>query len=164
MISEKVLKALNEQIGKEIFSSYLYLSMASYFDAIDLPGFAKWMKVQATEELGHAKKIYGFIYDRGGRVELPAIEKPKCEWESPLRAFEDAYGHEVFITKSIYSILDIAKEEKDYATKEFLQWFVKEQVEEELQVELIVKNLKKLGDSPIAIYMLDKELGNRGAD
>ena len=102
MISEKVLKALNEQLGKEVFSSYLYLSMASYFDAIDLPGFAKWMKVQATEELGHAKKIYEFIYDRGGRVELPAIEKPKCEWESPLRAFEDAYGHEVFITKSIF--------------------------------------------------------------
>jgi len=122
------------------------------------------MKIQAKEELGHAKKLYEFIYDRGGRVELPAIEKPKCEWESPLRAFEDAYGHEVFITKSIYSILDIAKEEKDYATKEFLQWFVKEQVEEELQVELIVKNLKKLGDSNQLQYnMLDKELGNRGA-
>ncbi len=164
MISERVVKALNEQIGKEVFSSYLYLSMASYFDSIDLPGFAKWMKVQASEELGHAKKIYEFVYDRGGRVELPAIEKPKCEWEFPLRAFEDAYEHEVFITKSIHSILDIAREEKDYATNEFLQWFVKEQVEEELQVELIVKNLKRLGDSPVAIYMLDKELGSRGAD
>jgi len=164
MISEKVLKALNEQLGKEVFSSYLYLSMASYFDAIDLPGFAKWMKVQATEELGHAKKIYEFIYDRGGRVELPAIEKPKCEWESPLKVFESAYEHERFITKSINSIVETARDDKDYATEQFLQWFVKEQVEEELQVELIVKNLKKLGDSPIAIYMLDKELGGRGAD
>ncbi len=161
MISEKVLKALNEQVGKEIFSSYLYLSMASYFDSIDLLGFGKWMKVQAREELGHAMKIYEFIYERGGRVELPAIEKPQSNWESPLKAFEAAYHHERFITDSIYKIYSLANEEKDYATQEFLNWFVKEQIEEETQTELIFKKLQKLQDSPVALYMLDKEVGTR---
>ncbi|ABS61228.1 ferritin [Fervidobacterium nodosum] len=162
MISEKVLKALNEQVGKEIFSSYLYLSMATYFDSIDLLGFGKWMKVQAREELGHAMKIYEFIYERGGRVELPAIEKPQSNWESPLKAFEAAYNHERFITESINKIYSLAKEENDYATQEFLNWFVKEQVEEEAQTELILKKLQKLQDSPTALYMLDKEVGSRG--
>lgn len=161
MINEKVLKALNEQVGKEIFSSYLYLSMASYFDSIDLLGFGKWMKVQAREELGHAMKIYEFIYERGGRVELPAIEKPQSNWESPLKAFEAAYNHERFITESINKIYSLAKEENDYATQEFLNWFVKEQVEEEAQTELILKKLQKLQDSPTALYMLDKEAGSR---
>ncbi|PHJ13962.1 ferritin [Fervidobacterium sp. SC_NGM5_G05] len=162
MISEKVLKALNEQVGKEIFSSYLYLSMATYFDSIDLLGFGKWMKVQAREELGHAMNIYEFIYERGGRVELPAIEKPQSNWESPLKAFEAAYNHERFITESINKIYSLAKEENDYATQEFLNWFVKEQVEEEAQTELILKKLQKLQDSPTALYMLDKEVGSRG--
>ncbi|KAF2961025.1 ferritin [Fervidobacterium sp. 2310opik-2] len=161
MISERVLKALNEQVGKEIFSSYLYLSMATYFDSIDLLGFGKWMKVQAREELGHAMKIYEFIYERGGRVELPAIEKPQSNWESPLKAFEAAYNHERFITESINKIYSLAKEENDYATQEFLNWFVKEQVEEEAQTELILKKLQKLQDSPTALYMLDKEAGSR---
>ncbi|HOJ94154.1 MAG TPA: ferritin, partial [Fervidobacterium nodosum] len=144
-----------------IFSSYLYLSMATYFDSIDLLGFGKWMKVQAREELGHAMKIYEFIYERGGRVELPAIEKPQSNWESPLKAFEAAYNHERFITESINKIYSLAKEENDYATQEFLNWFVKEQVEEEAQTELILKKLQKLQDSPTALYMLDKEAGSR---
>ncbi|MGB4263642.1 MAG: ferritin [Fervidobacterium sp.] len=164
MVSEKVLKELNDQVGREIFSSYLYLSMASYFDSVDLPGFATWMKVQAKEELGHAMRIYNFIYDRGGKVELPGFEKPRCEWESPLEVFENAYEHEKFVTNNIYSILEIAKQEKDYATEEFLQWFVKEQVEEELQVDVIMKRLQKLGDSAVGMYMLDKELGKRKDD
>lgn len=161
MLSENVLKALNEQVGREVYSAYLYLSMASYFDAQDLPGFAKWMKIQAKEELGHAMKIYEYIYERNGRVELPALEKPRCEWESPLKAFEQAVEHEKYITKSIYSILELARAENDHATANFLQWFVKEQVEEEAQVELIVRKLSKVGDSGIGLYMMDRELGSR---
>uniref|UniRef100_A0A7C5VM64 Ferritin n=1 Tax=Fervidobacterium thailandense TaxID=1008305 RepID=A0A7C5VM64_9BACT len=161
MIPEKVLKILNEQVGKELYSAYLYLSMASYFDAEDLQGFAHWMKIQAKEELGHAMKIYEFIYERGGRVELPALEKPRCHWSSPLEAFKQALEHERFITSSIHNILELARTENDHPTANFIQWFVKEQVEEEAQVELIVKKLQKLGDSPTALYMLDKELGNR---
>lgn len=161
MISEKVAKHLNEQLGKELFSSYLYLSMASYFDSIDLTGFASWMKVQAKEELGHAMRIYDFLYERGARVELPALEKPKSEWESPLSAFKAAYEHERFVTESINKLLELAKKEKDYATEQFLQWFIEEQVEEEAQTELVVRKLQRLGDSYIALYMLDKELGSR---
>lgn len=161
MIPEKVLRLLNEQVGKEIYSAYLYLSMASYFDAEDFQGFAHWMKVQAKEELGHAMKIYEFIYERGGRVELPALEKPTCHWNSPLEAFKQALEHERFITSSIHNILELARTENDHPTANFIQWFVKEQVEEEAQVELIVKKLQKLGDSPVALYMLDRELGNR---
>lgn len=161
MIGEKVAKALNEQVGKELFSAYLYLSMASYFDSADLPGFANWMKIQAKEELGHAMRIYDFLYERGARVELPALEKPTNEWESPLKAFQAAYEHERFVTESINKILELAKKEKDYATEQFLQWFVNEQVEEEAQTDVIVRKLKKLSDSPVALYMLDKELGSR---
>lgn len=161
MIPEKVLRLLNEQVGKEIYSAYLYLSMASYFDAEDFQGFAHWMKVQAKEELGHAMKIYEFIYERGGRVELPALEKPTCQWDSPLEVFKQALEHERFITSSIHNILEVARTENDHPTANFIQWFVKEQVEEEAQVELIVKKLQKLGDSPVALYMLDRELGNR---
>ncbi|MCX7654756.1 MAG: ferritin [Fervidobacterium sp.] len=161
MIGEKVYKMLNEQVGKELYSAYLYLSMAAYFDAIDLPGFAKWMKVQAKEEVGHAMKIYEFIYERGERVEFPTLEKPQPSWESPLKAFEAAYTHERFVTESINKIYECAKEENDYATEQFLHWFIKEQVEEEAQTELIVRKLRKLQDSPTGLYMLDKELGSR---
>ncbi|ODN30692.1 ferritin [Fervidobacterium thailandense] len=161
MIPEKVLKVLNEQVGKELYSAYLYLSMATYFDAEDLQGFAHWMKVQAKEELGHAMKIYEYIYERGGRVELPALEKPRCQWDSPLEAFKQALEHERFITSSIHNILELARAENDHPTANFIQWFVKEQVEEEAQVEFIVRKLQKLGDSPVALYMLDKDLGNR---
>lgn len=161
MLSGTLLKALNEQVGRELYSAYLYLSMASYFDAQDLPGFARWMKIQAREELGHAMKIYEYIYERNGRVELPALEKPRCEWESPLKAFEQTVEHERYITKNIYAILELAKAENDHATTNFLQWFVKEQVEEEAQVELIVRKLTKIGDSGLALYMIDKELGSR---
>ncbi|MGB9613937.1 MAG: ferritin [Fervidobacterium sp.] len=161
MIGEKVLNALNEQVGKEMFSAYLYLSMASYFDSIDLMGFGKWMKIQAKEELGHAMKLYEYIYGRGGRVELPALQKPQHLWESPLKAFEAAYHHERFITESINKIYELAKEEKDYATEQFLQWYIKEQVEEEAQTELIYRKLQKFQDSPMGLYMLDKEVGSR---
>ncbi|WP_448375510.1 ferritin [Fervidobacterium sp.] len=160
-MSEKVFKSLNEQLGKEIFSSYLYLSMATYFDSIDLQGFARWMKIQAKEELGHAMKIYEFLYERSSRVELPALEKPKNTWNNPLEAFEAALEHEKLITKSINTIFELAKEEKDYATEQFLSWFIKEQVEEEAQTDLIVRKLKKLQDSPTGLYMLDRELGSR---
>lgn len=161
MIKETVLKVLNEQVGKEIYSAYLYLSMASYFDSVDLLGFAHWMKIQAKEELTHAMKIYDFIYERGGRVELPHIDKPKSSWDSPLNVFEEVLNHERNVTSSINNILELAIQEKDYATMNFLQWFIEEQVEEEAQAEQVLKKLQKLSESPISIYMLDKELGNR---
>ncbi|MBO8160032.1 MAG: ferritin [Thermosipho sp. (in: Bacteria)] len=161
MLNERVEKALNEQIKKEINSAYLYLSMATYFESENLNGFANWMKKQANEELNHAMKIYNYVFERGGRVELQAIEKPKCKWDSPLAAFEEAYNHERFITDSIHKLYELSLEEKDYATASMLKWFIDEQVEEEAQTEQIVNKIKLLSKSPNGLYILDKELGAR---
>ncbi|WP_456367616.1 ferritin [Thermococcus sp.] len=163
MLSEKMLKALNEQLNKELFSAYFYLAVASYFKAQNLDGFASWMEAQAEEELGHAMKFYDYIFDRGGKVELERLEKPKGEFESPLKAFEAVYLHEVGVTQSIFKLVKLAREENDYATEQFLQWFVEEQVEEEATTKAIVDKLKLIGDHPQGIFMLDRELGARKA-
>jgi len=161
LLTETVEKALNEQINRELFSAYLYLSMAADFESKNLAGFAKWMKAQSAEELNHAMKLFNYVLERGGHVELMAIEKPQQTWESPLKAFQDAYDHERFITQSIYSLLEIAQSAKDYGTMEFLQWYVKEQVEEEAQADHIVKKLEMINDAPAGMLMLDHELGQR---
>lgn len=161
MLTETVEKALNEQINKELFSAYLYLSMAADFESKNWAGFAKWMKAQSAEELNHAMKLFNYVLERGGHVELMAIEKPQQTWESPLKVFQDAYDHERFITQSIYSLLEIAQSAKDYGTMEFLQWYVKEQVEEEAQAEHVMKKLEMINDAPAGLLMLDHELGQR---
>ena len=161
MLSEKMLKKLNDQVNAELYSAYLYLSMAAYFESIGLSGFAKWMEAQTMEEMTHAKKIYDYINERGGRVILEAIEKPKIEWSSPLEAFEDAYKHEQYVSSLINNLVDIAVEEKDHATNNFLQWFVAEQVEEEASADEIVQKLKLVGNKGNAIFMMDRELGQR---
>jgi len=161
MLSEKMSKALNKQINAEMYSAYLYLSMAAYFESVSLSGFAKWMEMQTMEEMSHAKKMYDFVNERGGRVILEAIEQPKTEWSSPLEAFEDAYKHEQYVTSLINSLVDLALEEKDHATNNFLQWFVAEQVEEEASADAIVQKLKLVGGKGNAIFMMDRELGQR---
>jgi len=161
MLNQKLEKELNKQVNKELFSSYLYMSMNSYFQSIDMLGFANWMYMQAQEELSHAQKIYNFINERGGRIMLEQIDKPKAEWDSPLKAFEESLIHEIFITDSINELLNIAIEEKDHATNIFLQWFVTEQVEEESSVNDVIKKLKFMKDAPGGLFMLDKQLGQR---
>ncbi|RMF06126.1 ferritin [Candidatus Woesearchaeota archaeon] len=150
-----------EQINKELYSGYLYLSMAAYFESQNLNGMASWMKRQSAEEYSHAMKIFDFVNERGGRVLLEAIDKPKQEWKSALEVFKDAYEHEVEVTKSINALVDLAREENDKATEVFLQWFVQEQVEEESSVSEIVEKLKKIENHPGAIFMLDAHLGSR---
>ena len=161
MLNSKIEKELNKQINKEFFSSYLYMSMAAYFESIDLLGFGNWMQIQAKEELTHAEKMYNFVHERGGKVVLEQIDKPQSEWASPLAAFEAALAHEEFITASINEIVNIALEEKDHATNIFLQWFVTEQVEEEASAGEIIKKLRLMKDAPGGLFMLDKELGAR---
>jgi ferritin len=161
MIAKRVQDALNGQINEELYSSYLYLSMVAYFESINLPGFASWMRVQTSEEKSHAMKMYDFIIERGGRVTLEAIIKPAAEWKSPLAAFEAAYKHEQKITGLINDLFELAAKEKDHATGIFLQWFVTEQVEEEKNASEIVSKLQLLKDSAGSMYMLDKELGKR---
>ncbi len=164
IISKKVEKALNSQVNAELYSAYLYLSMAAYFESSSLTGFAKWLKLQAKEELEHAMKIYNYILERGGKIELEKIDKPKFEWQSVLEAFNDAYEHEKKVTSLIYNLVELAQSEKDYATNEMLQWFVKEQVEEEAQTQLIVEHLKMVGDSKNGIMMIDHRLSKREDD
>ena len=162
MLSPRLQDALNRQINAEFFSSYLYLSMAAHFEAQDLKGMANWMRVQAGEENAHAMRIFDFINNRSGRVTLTAIEAPKTEWNSPLDAFEDAYQHEVKITGMINDLMNLAGAEKDGATHDFLEWFCREQVEEESAAQLNVSQLKLVGDG-VGIYLYDQELGQRKA-
>ena len=161
IISEKMQAALNGQIQAELDSAYLYLSMATWFDANDLPGCAHWMKKQFAEEQEHAQRFYKFVSERGGRVILEAIPAPRCEWKCATEIFEQALGHEQKVTSLIYGLVDLSMELKDYATREMLNWFIKEQVEEEEQCMEIVAKFKRLGDIPISLVMLDKELGAR---
>ena len=161
-LKENIEKAINEQLNKELYSAYLYLAMAAYFESKNLKGFANWMMQQAIEEQGHAMKFYNFIVERGGRVILEAIEKPPTEWASPLDVFEYTYEHEKKVTKSINNLYALAKQENDYATEVFLHWFIDEQVEEEASVDEIVNKLRLVGDKGHALLMIDRELAMRG--
>ena len=161
MISKKMEEALNEQVNAELYSSYLYLSMESYFKSQNLNGFANWMRIQTQEEVMHATKIYDFINERGGRVLLKAIEGPQTEWDSALAVFKAAYEHEQKVTGLINSLLDLAIKEKDHATNSFLQWFVNEQVEEESSADDMVQQLKMMEKAPGGMFMLDRELAQR---
>jgi ferritin len=163
MLNEKVEKALNDQVNAEMYSAYLYLAMSAYFDSIDLPGFAKWMKMQAQEEMIHAMKMYDYVIERGGRMILGAIDAPPTEWDGPLAAFESTLAHEQKVTGLINSLVDIAISESDHATNIFLQWFVSEQVEEEANVTAVVQQLKMLGGQGHGLFMMDRELGSRPA-
>ncbi len=161
MFNQKIQDAVNAQIKRELESAYIYLSMAAYFDSINLPGFAHWMKMQFQEEQAHALKFYDYIYDRGGRVALQAIDQPPVEFQSPLDAFEKTLAHEQKVTGHINDLYALAIEEKDFASQVILQWFVEEQVEEEKTAGDIVDMLKRIGDNDQALIMLDRELGQR---
>jgi ferritin len=161
MFKEKVQNAMNDQIQHEIESAYIYLSMAAYFDAENLPGFAQWMKIQYEEEMAHAFRFYDYINDRGGRVKLQPVNQPPIEFDSPLAAFQAALEHEQKITADIDRLYAMALDEKDYPSQTFLQWFIDEQVEEEQHVGEVVENIKMVGDNTHAILMLDRELGQR---
>ncbi len=161
MIGTKIVAAFNEQINHELYSSYLYLSMAAYFHSINLDGFAGWMRVQAKEEDSHAMKFFEHLRDRGARIALDQIDKPKAAWKSPLDAFTAAYEHEKFITSKINGLYKLAEKESDYPAKVLLDWFVKEQVEEEATASGIVNMLERIKDSGNGIIMLDRELGKR---
>ena len=164
MLSKAMQDAINEQINKELYSSYLYLSMAAYFESTGLPGFATWMRAQSQEELEHALKFFDYVNERGGRVELEAIDKPTVAWESPLAVFEATYEHEQMVTALINNLYKVALEENDYASQVMLHWFIDEQVEEEASVSQIVDSLERVGDKGQGLIMLDRALGARGSE
>ena len=164
MISPRMQDALNEQIRNEFYSSFAYLSMSAHFEHQNLPGFATWMRVQAGEEHVHAMKIFDHVLDRGGEVKMPAIAQPPVKFESARSVFEQALLQERAVTKSIHDLYALAMETKDYPARVFLDWFVNEQVEEEKTAELIVEQLRMVGDDRPALLLLDRELGQRKGD
>jgi len=161
MLSKSMEDALNRQINRELYSAYLYTSMSAYFSSVNLAGFAKWMRVQAKEERAHAAKIYDYVLARGGKITLLDIEAPKSKWASAGKVFEDVYTHEQKVTGMIHALVELATKEKDHATFEMLQWFVKEQVEEEENASEILAKIKSIGDVPGHLFHLDHELAKR---
>ena len=161
MFKQKIQDAFNRHLNAELFSSYLYLSMAAHFESQGLKGMAYWMQIQAKEEHAHALKFFDFISERGGRVVLTKIASPKTEWTSPLNVFEDTCEHENKVTGLINDLVDLSLSEKDHAANTFLQWFVAEQVEEEATAQEIRDKLKLVDDNPAALFMMDRELRQR---
>jgi ferritin len=161
MLGAEIQDAMNEQIKNEFYAAYQYLSMAAYCESANLPGFAAWMRAQAREETQHAMKVYDFLLDRNGRVVLRGIEGPVVEFGSPLELFERALGHEQEVTAMINDLYGLAVRENDYASQAFLQWFVTEQVEEEKNTGDVVETLRMIGDKSEALFLLDRELGQR---
>jgi ferritin len=161
MFSKKIQDAINEQINKELYSAYLYLSMATQLDAENLPGFAHWMRVQYREETEHALKFYRYVDERGGRVLLKAIDAPPTEFGSPLEVFKAVLEHEQLVTGLINKLYELALDEKDYATQSLLRWYIDEQVEEEANASYIVETLKLAGEKGNALILLDRQLAQR---
>ncbi len=159
MLSKKLLDAINDQMNFEIYSAHIYLGMAGYCADLGLSGFENWFLVQYEEELFHAKKFYGYINEKGSRVAVKGFEDPVNEYGSLLEVFETALSHEQKVTARIYNLMDIATDEREHATKSFLQWFIDEQVEEESNVSDLINKIKLVKDS--GLYLLDQELANR---
>ena len=161
MISDKIGKALNEQISNEFNSAHSYLAMSAHFSARNLNGFAHWFRVQYDEERTHALRIFDHILDRGGTVSLSVASEPQQGWDSPTAAFSAALEEERRIARSIDELMELAIQEKDHATRILLDWFVTEQVEEERTTSEIVDQLRMVGDSEIGLFMIDERLKER---
>ncbi len=162
-ITQKMQNAINEQINAELYSSYLYLAMSSYFEEINLKGMSHWMNIQAQEEIAHTMKFFNYIYDRGGKVTLKAIKAPPNNWSSALEVFEEAYNHECKVSSLIHDLVHMAEKEKDYASSSFLQWYVTEQIEEEASALEIVDKLKEIKNDKAGLFFIDSELSKRPA-
>lgn len=161
MIDEKMQDALNGQINAEFSSSYLYIAMSAHFQAVGLPGFASWFRVQAQEELAHTMRFFDFLGDRGGRVELYPVGAPPAKWDAPIAVFEAVLEHEREIAGRIDALIELSLEIRDHASRSFLQWFVDEQVEEEGSVQEILAKLRLVGNDGQGLFMIDQELGKR---
>jgi len=160
-MTQRMADAINEQINKEFYSAHLYLSMAAQFEEMNLPGFANWMRVQFQEEEFHAMKFLDHLVERGMRVELKQIDAPPKEWAAAHDIFAEAYEHETKVTGMINNLVKIAMEENDFASNQFLQWYVAEQVEEEDNTSTVRDKIRMVQDMPGGLYMLDQELATR---
>ena len=161
MINEKLEEAFNDQINKELYSEYLYLAMKTKFMEWNLQGFVNWFNVQVQEEHAHGMGMFDYLDERGGNIDLRAIDRPEVKGNTPLEIFEHVLEHEQFVTSRINHLADVAEEVKDRAALNFLNWYLKEQVEEESNVGGLLQTLKLIGDDKKALLLLDKDLGAR---
>ncbi|MBQ3694359.1 MAG: ferritin [Synergistaceae bacterium] len=160
-ISDSMTAAINDQIKAEFDSAYIYLAMSAYLKDAGLDGMSHWMHKQYKEEVEHAEKFISYLYERGARVIIPDIAKPKDTYENALEVFRTAYAHEQYVTSRIYKLVDLAVSEKDYATQSMLKWYVDEQMEEEDNTGGIVSKLEFLGGDKHGVYTVDRELASR---
>ena len=161
MINEKLQSAFNDQINKELYSEYLYLAMKTYFMEQNLMGFVNWFDVQVQEEHAHAMGMFNYLNERGGEINLMAIDKPVFNGKNTLEIFEEVLKHEEFVTSRINALYDVAEEVKDRAAMKFLNWYIDEQVEEEASVSGVLATLRLIGDDKNALLLLDKDLATR---
>lgn len=161
MLDKKVVELLNQQVNKEFYSAYLYLDFSNYYYDQGLEGFGSWYRVQAQEERDHAMLFVQYLQNNGEKVVLEGIDKPAVELASPKAVLEEGLKHERYVTGLIHAIYDAAHDVKDFRTMQFLDWFVKEQGEEETNAEGLVKKFELFGDDPKSLYMLNSELSTR---
>ena len=163
MLNKSVEAAINDQIAQEFYASHVYLSMAAWLETQSLVGFAKWMRLQADEERVHAMRLFDFVLNNGGEVQLQGIDQPPTTFKSPLAVMEMSLEHERGVTATITRIYELTLKEKDYPAQLEMQWFIDEQSEEERVVGDIIARMKIGGDSGTALLLLDGELGGRPA-
>lgn len=161
MLDKKLEAAFNDQINKELYSEYLYLGMKAIFADMNLPGFVNWFDVQVQEERAHAMGMFDYVHERNAQVTLEAIDKPEIKGSTPLEIFEQVLEHEEYVTSRINALMDVAEEVRDRAALSFLDWYLKEQVEEEANVGGVLATLKLIGEDKKALLLLDKDLATR---
>ena len=161
MQNKKMIQAVNDQVNKELFSAYFYLAMQAYFSSLNLDGFANYFRVQVQEERDHALGFYNYLNKIGGKITFAEIQKPQSEFSSPQEVFELALNHEQFVTQSIYSLMNIAREIQDHTTEIFLQWYITEQAEEEENMGRVLNKLKLIKGDGAGLFMIDSELAQR---
>ena len=161
MLDKKVVELLNQQVNKEFYSAYLYLDFSNYYYDHGLEGFGSWFKIQAQEERDHAMLFIQYLQNNGEQIELNTIDKPEIDKTSPKTVLAETLKHEQYVTGLIHQLYDAAQTVKDFRTTQFLDWFVKEQGEEENTAENLMKRYELFGDDPKSLYMLDNELGSR---
>lgn len=163
-MDKRVYEAMNDQINHELYSAYFYLAMSAYCESENLSGAARWLRVQAKEEQEHAMKFFDYLLDRGEKVLLKPIGQPPVEFTSLKDVFAKVYEHEQKVTALLSAIYEKALEAKDVASQALLHWYLMEQVEEEKNASTILAMLEKAGTSVGALFQIDHELGERGAE
>lgn len=161
MLQQKIADKINEQINKELYSAYFYLDIADYYADQGLEGFANWYEVQAKEEMDHAMMMRRYLLDNGVRVVLEAVARPDKTFTDHMQPLQAGYAHEQYVTGLIGAIYAEAFAQKDFKTMQFLDWFVKEQGEEEKNAEDLIKKMQLFGSDAKGLYLLNQELAAR---